>query len=181
MDPDAVPLAEPGSAAITAAVERWGGLIRRAAIRHGLVGPDIEEVVQDLRIRLWRALGRPSEKNPTESASYMYRAAMSAALDLLRRRRAGPLGRPVPLEVVSETLVVKGGEPADDEAAQIAALARALDRLLTDRRIAVRLHLSGKSRDEITAVTGWSEAKARNLLYRGLADLKAILSEGGAS
>ena len=180
MDPVVDPPGKPDSTAIESAVERWGGLIRRAAMRHGLAGPDIEEVVQDLRIRLWRALGRPNEKNPAESASYVYRAAMSAALDLLRRRRAGPLGHPVALELVSETLPARGGEPTDDEAAQIAALERGLGRLLIERRIAVRLHLEGKGRDEIRTLTGWSEAKARNLLYRGLADLKAILSEGGA-
>ena len=167
------------SAAIEAAVHRWGALIRRAAVRHGLAGPDIDEVIQDLRIRLWRAIGRPSEKNPTDSPSYVYRAAMSAALDLIRRRRAGPLGRPVSLELVSDALPTRGGEPSDDEAAQISALARALERLLTERRIAVRLHLEGKSRADISALTGWSEARTRNLLYRGLADLKAILSEEG--
>jgi RNA polymerase sigma factor (sigma-70 family) len=181
MDSDVVSPAEPFSLAIEAAVERWGGLIRRAALRHGLAGADIEEVVQDIRIRLWRALQRPSEKNPADSASYVYRAAMSAALDLLRRRRSGPLGKPVALEVVSETLQARGSEPADDEAAQVAALGRALDGLLTERRIAVRLHLEGKSRGEMAALTGWSEAKTRNLLYRGLADLKGILSGGGAS
>lgn len=166
------------SSAIEAAVERWGGLIRRAALRHGLAGPDLEEVVQDLRIRLWRALGKPNEKNPTDSASYIYRAAMSAALDLLRRRRAGPLGRPVELELVSDTLPARGGDSGDDEAAQVATLGRALERLLPERRVAVRLHLEGKSRPEIAELTGWNEARTRNLLYRGLADLKALL-EGG--
>jgi RNA polymerase sigma-70 factor (ECF subfamily) len=146
-----------------------------------LAGPDIEEVVQDLRIRLWRARERPSEKNPADSASYVYRAAMSAAVDLLRRRRSGPLGRPVPLDAVSEALPARGGDPAGDEAEQVAALGRALDRLLPERRVAVRLHLEGKSRGDVTALTGWSEAKTRNLLYRGLADLKAILSGGGGS
>lgn len=106
---------------------------------------------------------------------------MSAALDLLRRRRAGPLGRPVALEAVSDRLPSRSVQAADDEAAQVAALARALDGLLTERRVAVRLHLEGKDRAEIAALTGWSEAKTRNLLYRGLADLKAILTGGGAN
>src|ERR1700675_3385004 len=101
---------DSSSPAIEAAVVRWGGLIRRAALRHGLAGADIEEVVQDLRIRMWRALERPSENNPTDSASYVYRAAMSAALDLLRRRRSGPLGRPVALEAVSDRLPSRSGQ-----------------------------------------------------------------------
>lgn len=169
------------SAAIEAAVERWGGLIRRAALRHGLTGSDMEEVVQDLRIRLWRALDRPNEKNPSQSSSYVYRAAMSAAVDLLRRRRAGPLGRPVDLELVSDTLPARGGNIGDDEADQVAALGRALERLLPERRLAVRLHLDGKSREDIAELTGWNEARTRNLLYRGLADVKSLLDAKGDS
>lgn len=166
---------DPASDAIELAVGRWGGLIRRAAFRHGLAGADLDEVVQDLRIRLWRAIGRPNEKNPTESASYVYRAAMSAAVDLLRRRRSGPLGRPVDLDLVSDSLATRGGELAEDEAAQVAALGRALEGILPERRVAVRLHLEGKSRNEIAELTGWNEARTRNLLYRGLADLKTLL------
>ncbi len=168
------------SPAIEAAVVRWGGLIRRAATRHGLSGPDLDEVLQDLRIRLWRALERPAEKNPTESASYVYRVAMSASVDLLRRRRSGPLGKPVALELVSDSLL-SAREPVDDEAAQVAALGRALEGLLPERRIAVRLHLDGKTPAEMAGLTGWSGPKIRNLLYRGLADLKTILTRGGAS
>jgi RNA polymerase sigma factor (sigma-70 family) len=161
---------------IEAAIERWGGLIRQAAFRHGLGGADLDEVVQDLRIRVWRALDRPNEKNPVESASYMYRAAMSAAVDLLRRRRSGPLGRPVGLEAVRDTLPAGRGEAPGDETDQVEALGRALERLLPERRVAVRLHLEGKDRSAIAEYTGWSEAKTRNLLYRGLADVKQILA-----
>jgi RNA polymerase sigma factor (sigma-70 family) len=183
MDPAGVSMdaRDPASTAIEAAVERWSGLIRRAALRHGLAGSDLDEVVQDLRIRLWRALGRPNEKNPAESASYVYRAAMSAAVDLLRRRRAGPLGRPVELELLTDSLPARGIETAADEAAQVSALGGALEKLLVERRLAVRLHLEGKSRAEIAELTGWNEARTRNLLYRGLADLKAILEGEGDS
>jgi DNA-directed RNA polymerase specialized sigma24 family protein len=43
----------------------------------------------------------------------------------------------------------------------------------------VRMHLMGHSREEIARVLGWSEAKTRNLLYRGLADVRErLLAEG---
>lgn len=163
------------SETIEAAVERWGGLLRRAALRFGLMGPDLDEVIQDFRIRLWKALERPHEKNPADSPSYVYRSAMSAALDLVRRRRSGPLGNSVEVEQVGNMLAARTAALMDEEDAQVAALGRALDRLLIERRVAVRLHLDGKNRDDIAAYTGWSEAKTRNLLYRGLADLKAFL------
>ena len=42
-----------------------------------------------------------------------------------------------------------------------------------------KLHLEGYRRDEIEALLGWSEAKTRNLLYRGLSDLREFLVARG--
>ena len=41
----------------------------------------------------------------------------------------------------------------------------------------VRLHLAGYHRDEIARLLNWTEAKTRNLLYRGLADLRKQMVE----
>jgi RNA polymerase sigma-70 factor (ECF subfamily) len=41
------------------------------------------------------------------------------------------------------------------------------------------MYLAGYDSAEITQLMGWSEAKTRNLLYRGLADLRALLSAKG--
>jgi RNA polymerase sigma-70 factor (ECF subfamily) len=41
------------------------------------------------------------------------------------------------------------------------------------------MYLAGYSREEVATVTGWSEAKTRNLLYRGLGDLRERLKEMG--
>ncbi len=41
------------------------------------------------------------------------------------------------------------------------------------------MYLAGYSREEVAKVMGWSEAKTRNLLYRGLADLREQLKEMG--
>jgi RNA polymerase sigma-70 factor (ECF subfamily) len=43
----------------------------------------------------------------------------------------------------------------------------------------VRMYLSGYEREEIGELLGWSEAKTRNLLYRGLVDLRAKLMKLG--
>ena len=42
------------------------------------------------------------------------------------------------------------------------------------------MHLAGYSREEIAQLMGWSEAKTRNLLYRGLAELREQLGQRGA-
>jgi len=51
--------------------------------------------------------------------------------------------------------------------------------LSTDRRIAVRFHLSGYDRNDIARSLVWSEARTRNLVYRGLDDLRQRLAAMG--
>ena len=41
------------------------------------------------------------------------------------------------------------------------------------------MYLAGYPREEIAELMGWTEGKTRNLLYRGLADLRARLTELG--
>jgi RNA polymerase sigma-70 factor (ECF subfamily) len=41
------------------------------------------------------------------------------------------------------------------------------------------MHLMGHTREEIAELMGWTDAKTRNLLYRGMADLRErLLAEG---
>jgi RNA polymerase sigma-70 factor (ECF subfamily) len=55
----------------------------------------------------------------------------------------------------------------------------AVESLMESRRRVVRLFLLNMTLQEIAIVLNWSEAKTRNLLYRGLDDLKRMLREKG--
>ena len=55
----------------------------------------------------------------------------------------------------------------------------AMARLPDRRRTAVGLHLEGLTTQEIAELLGWSEPKARNLVYRGLKDVRRCLKEAG--
>jgi len=55
----------------------------------------------------------------------------------------------------------------------------AIDEIPESRRPAVRMYLAGYSREDIAELMGWTEAKTRNLLYRGLADLRELLLARG--
>ena len=50
---------------------------------------------------------------------------------------------------------------------------------MESRRRVVRLFLLNMTLEEIAIFLNWSEAKTRNLLYRGLDDLKRMLKEKG--
>src|SRR5574341_312274 len=70
-------------------------VVRSVGRRHRLADADVDELFQDVRIRLWQALAS-GEKIEAAPASYVYRTARSAAVDLIRRRRAQ---REDPIEV----------------------------------------------------------------------------------
>jgi RNA polymerase sigma factor (sigma-70 family) len=167
------------SRALEHVVGRFDGFIRRSARRCGLTGADVDEVVQELRLRMWKSLGT-AELIRRAKASYIYRAAISASIDIIRRRRTRRF------EVTSEDAVVdvapdtrRRADSRLDQNELADAVHRAIALLAESRRAVVRMHLAGYERHEIAELLGWTEAKTRNLLYRGLADLREILESWG--
>ncbi|MBK9976313.1 MAG: hypothetical protein IPP20_00020 [Gemmatimonadetes bacterium] len=65
------------------------------------------------------------------------------------------------------------------EAELATRVARALERVMASRRPVVRMYLAGYKPDEIAATFGWTTVNTRNLLYRGLADLRTELAADG--
>jgi RNA polymerase sigma factor (sigma-70 family) len=172
--------AAPRSSAIERVLARFREAALRAAAARGLSGADLDEVLQDVRIRLWRA-GATDGKLETMSSAYVYRAATSAALDLLRRRRARHESEmdELPSDAAPHDLAVPGPDGGLHAAETARAVGEALDGLVPNRRAVVRMYLAGYEREEIGALLRWSEAKTRNLLYRGLDDLRRRLTEMG--
>jgi len=168
------------SASLEALIARFGERLRRAARRTGLRDQDLDEVVQDVRVRLWKALDS-GEKISGVTASYVYSAGRSAAIDLIRRRR----------DERDQSLTVDSGEEPMFAAAAptqldlavrrdvVERLEAAIDTLDPRRAVAVRMHLAGYAREEIGDLMGWTEPKTRNLIYRGLADLRDRLRQRG--
>src|SRR2546430_13346357 len=86
--------ADATSNALEALVTRFGGLLRQVGRRRGLTDGEAADLCQEVRSRIWHALAS-GERIAGAPASYVYRTAMSAALDMIRRRRARreePLG-----------------------------------------------------------------------------------------
>ena len=173
------------SPALQSLTARFGEMLRRIGTQHGLRAADIDELVQEVRIRLWRA--RPaSELLATVSASYMYRTAITAALTVIRRRRAKTHGQNEPLEALdrgagssNSSLTAASADERLDQSVLESEIEMALATLPASRAPVVRMHLAGYNREEIAGLLGWSDAKVRNLLYRGLGDLRAALAARG--
>lgn len=167
------------SASLDALVTRFGRMVRRVGFDHGLSEADVEEVVQEVRIRVWKArAGMIGELQ----AAYVHRTAVSAAIDIIRRHRSeSRLVEAEPVEEMSGPPSAPGPDPQRDlESAELeAGVVELVETLPASRRPVVRMYLQGYSREEIADFLGWSEGKTRNLLYRGLADLRSKLVARG--
>ena len=159
----------------------YGQSLRSALRRAGSQLPlsDLDDLEQEVHIRLWRALG--SEREMRQPASWIKQTVLSVTIDALRR--ANSRGDQLPRAELS-TLDESPPQQLEDDPARWSAsrqdverIEAQLDRYEVDTRRVVRLYLAGFSTDESAQMLDWTEAKVRNLLYRTLADLRARLQE----
>lgn len=148
--------------------------------RAGLADADLDELIQSVRLRLWRTQGDGAGAE-TVTASYVHQAARSAAIDIVRTRRTM-------IASASESIhdaVIAGSERGPDvqleERESAGRIMAEVDRLAPDRRAAVKLHLAGYQREEIASMLGWSDVRTRNLVHRGMSDLRTRLTALGFS
>jgi RNA polymerase sigma-70 factor (ECF subfamily) len=171
---------DPTSDALDVVIKRFAERVKYIGVQHGLQGSDVDDLVQEVRLRLWKAL-ESGEKILSAPASYIHRTAVSAALDVLRRRRAR---RETPVRLSRPSgLAMLGQSPSADRMTEIVEMqelvGQAVDGLIPARRSVVKMYLAGYGREEIADLLGWTEPKTRNLLYRGLADLRTALTDMG--
>lgn len=164
-----------------ALIEQYGALIKRIVARVGgrAIRESREDVAQQVTMSLWQQVSR--EQTITHPPSYIYRAAIRETVRAVKRelelmKRQAPIDDTSTAEPLSTT-------PDPEEAAASAELGtrieRALKKLAPEREQAVRAHLAGYTVDEIMRVHDWPYQKARNLIARGLTDLRDALSKGG--
>ncbi|HEU4835167.1 MAG TPA: RNA polymerase sigma factor [Pyrinomonadaceae bacterium] len=169
-------------------VEEFGMLLRRAIVRFcprdkGLQFDDIE---QEARMRLWRAL--QDEREVTNYASYLYRIAATATIDALRRIQARHEEQ---LDMLIEQRTDDGEimlapAPVRDSPERLAECREAVDKVMSAvaklpdaQRRAVGMYLQGMTSQDVADLMDWSEPKSRNLIYRGLKELRKSLREEG--
>jgi RNA polymerase sigma factor (sigma-70 family) len=168
-------------------LSRHGDLLRRTIAKAcpRTMGLSVEEIEQDARVRLWSAL--KGERDIVHPVSYIYKVGVSATLRAIRRTRSRRE------EQLQEDDAAHDGATADalrsrpealpDAVAErrewVRKVDRAMTRLATNRRRAVGLHLRGMTTGEISRMLGWTEPKARNLVHRGLRDLRTQLRAEG--
>lgn len=138
-----------------------------------------DDLVQVAMLRVM-AVERQAEGNPELPPSYLYRVANSAVVDEIRARRRRP-----EVEIEETTVAARRAapQPAPDQTAHGREIGRGIRACLAamkdERRQAVSLHLLGHSVPETARLLGEPWKRIENLVYRGLADLRACLESKG--
>jgi RNA polymerase sigma factor (sigma-70 family) len=137
------------------------------------LGIQVDDVAQDASVKLLKAL--QSERKIDNLESYIYTTALNARRDaisrVMARREEQPFwdkndddDGPGNLDPVSPRL-------SPERVAQLRELSSVvmaeINRLPDNQRRALGLHLKEMTDQEVANLMGWTEDKARNLIYRG--------------
>jgi len=135
-------------------------------------GIDPEDLFQEIKIKLWKI--SKSDKKIQNYSSYIKRVINSIIIDQIRSSRRHE-------KIIDRE---KQRNLQDQGISNIPTRIRkdvnlAFNSLIESRRKVVRLFLFGLNINEISKILNIDETKTKNLLYRGLNDLKNILKSKG--
>lgn len=140
-------------------------------------GIDPDDILQEVKIKIWKIL--EDKKKIKNYASYIRKIVDSSIIDQLRRsKREKGIFINEKHKLVSEQKSNYLTNISNDISAK-EIIGRAVDSLIESRRKVVKMFLLNMTIDEIAIYYKWTRDKTRNLLYRGLSDLKKILKEKG--
>ena len=139
-----------------------------------------DDLVQVALLKILELRGRVEQVQEL-SSFYLKRVAYSALVDEIRRLERR---RESPLETADgELLPLASGAPHPEQLQESRELGEGirdcLSSLLRQRQLAVTLYLQGVSVVEAAKLLGWELKQTRNLVYRGLADLRQCLQRKG--
>ncbi|MGD0884265.1 MAG: RNA polymerase sigma factor [Thermodesulfovibrionales bacterium] len=134
---------------------------------------ELDDVCQEIFIKVYQNLRKYRGDAPLEH--WVSKIAVNACYDALRKRRRTE--DEVPLDDVAFAL----RDPSSDEMPSREAweiLRHALAKLRPEERMVITLlNLEEKSVREVSALTGWSEAKVKVRAFRARKELKRILED----
>jgi RNA polymerase sigma factor (sigma-70 family) len=173
------PQPAPPQARLETLIRDYGALIKRVVARAaGIEAQNArDDIEQQVLINLWRQLER--EQTIEYPASYIYTAAVRETVRAVRRARAREQPAGDAIDLAGEIATQHTPETELRYRERLDAVRAALDALAPERKQAVQAHLAGYEVAEIQRLFGWPYQKARNLVSRGMIDLRTILIERG--
>jgi RNA polymerase sigma factor (sigma-70 family) len=162
-------------------IDNYAQFIRIQVHKYNLYryGLDPEDILQDVKIRIWKLIC--DEKTISNYPSYIKKIVNSSVIDQLRKcRREEGLFKNEKLIRIAELEQAYSKEAAHNRNLED-IVGKAVEMLMDSRRQVMKLYLLNLSLLEIAGYLNWSQDKTRNLLYRGLSDLKDILKDMDAA
>jgi len=124
----------------------------------------VEDIRQEVHIKLWDLL--KSGKKMEAPESYIYRVAFTTALRFVQKR-----GGWVSTDELNHPLKANENDSKSDRKMTLEKL---MSRLDDEHRRALKAYMVGFNHKEVASIFGWSEPKARHLVYRGIQSLKEL-------
>lgn len=173
----------PQEAEFKRLIERWSGYVRKTlvAMDGRRSEADLEEIEQEIRLRLWQVLSR--ERTWDKPASFIRSVVVSVAIDAARRRQVrGGGSEHVGLDHLEPWSTGEAVDPSSalEDRTQLLAILESLQRVDPEKAEALGLYLQGFTTLEVGNLLGWTEAKARNIVYRCLDSLRVQEPATGA-
>jgi len=135
-----------------------------------------QDIVQAALLKVVE-IHRRGEAAAVVKASYLWQVAFTASVDEIRR-----IARRKEVSMNASDPAVDLQPVAPDDVARRALggeIRDCLERLIEPRRIAAVLSLSGFGSEEAARAVGWSVKRMRNLIFRGIGDLRRCLELKG--
>lgn len=180
MDPDVELIArakEGSTAAFRQLFHRHRGDVTRIVYRMLGPSPDVEDVVQDVFLNVYRSL--PSFRGEAKFSTWLYRLTTNVTRMHLRRGRSRPRFADVEVpEAPREGMPSETPEVAIERAERVRALYRLLSGLSEKKRDVLVLHdLEGVAAKEIAEVLEIPVLTVRTRLFYARKELYAALAE----
>jgi RNA polymerase sigma-70 factor (ECF subfamily) len=138
-------------------------------------GPDVEDLAQEVFVRVYRALPRFEHRGDTRISTWLLQIAVHLVMDTHKRKR-------LPVEPLREQIVADPGTPETERRYNelIGALERAASRLPQEQRVVLVLaDFHGLELEQIATVTETNVATVKTRLFRARAHIKQTLRENG--
>lgn len=160
--------------AVRECVARYGPLIWALTRRWSPDARDLEDIVQEVFVDLWRSAGRYDPSRATE-AGWVAMVTRRRLIDRMRRRQ-----RAVELEPLPDDFDLPDDrEPVDlDQQARVERAHAVLQHLPATQRTMLELSLvHGRTHDEIARETGTPLGTVKSHIRRGLQRARALLQQ----
>lgn len=164
-------------------ITKFAKLIKKVIIETSprIEPEEMEDIEQEILIKIWQEF-KKSEKKIRQPFSYIWRVAYTTTSRMMQKYSKQRNVTVSPEEAEGEIAHMQENNPVENEFSRVqlmGILETSIDSLVASRGRVLKLYLMGMKSEEIAEFLGWTDNKVRNLLYRGIQDLKEKLGSCG--